>query len=214
MFKIILRTITSFIRTSLGVYVRPRRYKQIFDEINIVKPKVIMEVGTWNGVRAEDMIRASSKYNSINDIHYVGFDLFEKMNENSYKQEVSKLPPSESSVRIKLENTGAKITLFSGYTKDTMQLVESFPKPDLVFIDGGHASETVQNDWQGIQKVMHSNTTVIFDDYWYNRQDGPKTVIDKIDRNRYKVEFMPETDVFFNPDFGRLVISLVKVKIK
>jgi len=170
-----------------------------------------MEIGAWNGARAEEMIRKASKHHPAQEIEYIGFDLFEKMNKDIYKHEISKLPPSETNVRNRLETTGAKITLLAGYTTETMKNISSLPHPDLVFIDGGHEAETVRNDWESVKKVMNSGTVVIFDDYWHNRQDGPKVVIDAIDRGEYKVSLMPEVDVFFNPDFGRLVISLVKV---
>jgi len=212
--EILLRTILAFIKTKLGVYIRPRRYVQIFSEIERVQPRNIMEVGTWNGVRAKNMIQHASKFCKTAEIQYIGFDLFKTMTKELYAHEISKMPPSREEVFAYLETSGAKINLYAGYTQDTMRMVGSLPKVDFVFIDGGHATDTVLNDWKGVQKVMHDKTVVIFDDYWQNRKDGPKVVIDTIDRNIFNVEILPKIDVFFNPDFGRLVISLVKVTLK
>lgn len=212
--NILLRTINAYLRTSLGRYVRPLRYRQIFDEIDRIHPKTIVEVGTWNGARAKQMIEDASKYYPVSMIHYIGFDIFEKITKELYTEEVSKMPPTEHEVAALLESTGANITLLAGLTESTMRQVNTLPKADITFIDGGHAAETVSIDWEGIQKIMHKDSVVIFDDYWQNRSDGPKVVIDAIDRSRYNVEILPETDVFFNPDFGRLVISLAKVTLK
>lgn len=207
----IYRTLYVYLKTLLGFYIRPNRYDQIFDEIKINQPKKIMEVGTWNGKRAEEMIRTASKYHSIEQIQYFGFDLFDSMDQDTYKHEVSKIPPSKSEVYNRLSKTGAKINLIEGYTNETMHNIAHLPKMDFIYIDGGHAQETVLNDWNCSKKMMHEKTVVIFDDYWHNRNDGPKVVIDSINRDEYKIEMLPIVDVFFNKDFGRLVISLVKV---
>lgn len=34
-----------------------KRYRYITDQINVYKPKIIMEIGTFHGERAEAMIR-------------------------------------------------------------------------------------------------------------------------------------------------------------
>lgn len=209
-----MRTVLSYFRTIFGMYVPTYRYKQIFKEIESLKPVSIMEIGTWNGERAVQMIRVAMKFRPVSEISYVGFDLFETITKDVYKHEISKIPPFQKVVLNNLSATGANIKLFVGYTEETMKNIDLLLNIDFVFIDGGHAAETVLNDWKGVQKVMNKNTTVIFDDYWHNRHDGPKIVIDDIDRQKYDVEILPEIDVFFNPDFGKLVISLVKVKLK
>ena len=212
--KTTLRTISAFIRTHLGRYVKPRRYAQIFDEIDKFKPKNILEVGTWNGNRANQMIARAAKFHNVNEIKYFGFDLFETMSSDIYKHEVSKMPPKKDNVYTNLKTSGAEISLYAGYTKDTMNVLKTLPKMDLIYVDGGHATETVMSDWKMSQEAIGDNTVVIFDDYWHNRSDGPKVVIDNIDRNIFNVELLPEVDVFFNKDFGRLVISLAKVTRK
>jgi len=210
---VLWRTCRAFVRSTLGAYIKPLRYQQIFDEIDEVKPKKIMEIGTWNGVRGKQMIERATLFSPNGTIEYTGFDLFENMTNKMYKQEISKIPPSAHQVRTLLEKTRARITLLVGFTQETMKNMDTFNKVDFVFIDGGHDAETVLNDWIGVEKVMHKDTVVIFDDYWHNRDDGPKKIIDSIDRKKYKVSFLPKVDVFFNPDFGRLVISLVKVTL-
>jgi len=117
--KVVLRTLSAFIRTSLGRYVKPRRYDQIFREIDKRRPRNIMEIGTWKGKRAKQMIEHAAQYNSVNIISYFGFDLFEKIDPNVYKLEISKMPPTEREVFDFLSTTNAIIKLYAGYTQET-----------------------------------------------------------------------------------------------
>ena len=53
------------------------RYKHIIDEVEGRQPQRILEVGTWNGHRAVQMLEASPL------AHYYGFDLFEAATEKT-----------------------------------------------------------------------------------------------------------------------------------
>ena len=193
-----------------------RRYKHLYEHIDKIKPKNIMEVGTWNGKRAIAMIEAASKHRPIEDIHYYGFDLFEELSNEEFKYELSKKPPAKDVVMSAIEQTGAKVHLYQGNTLKVMpEVTPSMPKMDFVFIDGGHSLDTIRNDWNNTKTVMDENTVVIFDDYWVNRQDGGcKPIVDKIDRDKYNVELLKTIDRFNNPDFGKLVIRFAKVTHK
>ncbi len=153
------------------------------------------------------MIEVASNFSQIISINYFGYDLFESLTQETYEYEVSKKPPTRNEVDMYLRQTGASINLYAGDTHQTMQNSATLPKMDFVFIDGGHAEETVNNDWRAVEKVMNNKTVVIFDDYWHNRKDGPKVVIDNIDRNKYRVEILPEVDVFFNPRMTAFTMS-------
>ncbi len=194
---------------------QPKRYKQLFSEIRKIKAKNIMEVGTWNGNRAVQMIICAQEFvTNKPEIHYFGFDLFESMDKEIHKQEISKWPPTQLEVEEKLEKTGATIHLYQGYTQETLPAqLAVLPKMDFIFIDGGHSFETVENDWNYSKQLMHEQTVVIFDDYWPNRADfgGSKRLVDSLNRNEYSVEIMPVTDRFNNVDFGKLVIQFAKV---
>lgn len=189
----------------------PKRYHHLYDLIRALKAHSILEIGVWNGKRALEMISEAQKQSS--EVSYYGFDLFENLGEEKYHNELSKRPPSEESVRTLLEKTGARIFLFKGNTLESLPgAVPSLPTMDFIFIDGGHSIETIASDWMHIQKLVGNHTIVIFDDYWHNRVDaGCKTVVDAIDRSQYRVEILPEIDVFNNADFGRLEISFAKI---
>ena len=173
-----------------------------------------MEIGTWNGDRAEQMIEAAKKFWPASEITYYGFDLFEEMTEETLEKEFSKLPPSLEEIREKLEKTGARINLFRGNTPEVLpKAVHSLPKMDFIFIDGGHSIETITNDWSYAGQLMHKNSIVIFDDYYFDKNDiGAKAVVEKIDRNKFDVKILPIRDQF-KKEWGILSINFVKVSL-
>jgi len=192
-----------------------KRYHHLFDEIEQIGATTILEVGTWNGNRAMEMIK---KAQDVTDkpVTYIGFDLFEQLSDELYEHEISKRPPTKKEVENKLATTDANVTLIQGNTLETLPAFAlNAEKVDFVFIDGGHHVETVLSDWNSVEKLLHKKSVVIFDDYWRNIPDqSAKPVVDNIDRQEYNVEVLPEVDVFDNEDFGLLEISFAKVTKK
>ena len=64
-----------------------KRYGQLKKLIAFVKPKVIIEVGTHKGTRAEMMCREAVKYQER--VHYIGYDLFELADAESNARELN-----------------------------------------------------------------------------------------------------------------------------
>ncbi len=196
------------------------RYKHLFAEIDKAKPRKIMEVGTWDGEHSRQMIEQAKIHSS--DVEYYGFDLFEaspilekeSQGAKGSSKAVGRRPGIEE-VQEKLNATGAKITLVKGDTNVTLQET-SLPVMDFVFIDGGHSLQTIQNDWDNVQKVMGLHTVVIFDDYYqndkkgYSDENGCKTLIHSLDTDKFSIEIMSNTDTFKKP-WGIVSISLVRV---
>src|SRR3989344_6541148 len=130
-----------------------KRYYYLFETIRKTRPKNIMEIGTWNGKRAEEMINEAKSFYPVDKIDYYGFDLFEEMTKEMLEKEISKLPPSVEEIRKKLEKTGVKINLFKGNTLEILpKAVHFLPKMDFIFIDGGHSIETIANDWNCVEQ--------------------------------------------------------------
>ena len=174
-----------------------------------------MEIGTWNGRRALQMIERAKIFHPAEQIEYYGFDLFELMTKEVNKEELSKKPPTQEEVQKLLASTGAKISLFQGFTQNTLpQVVGKFPIMDMIFIDGGHSLETIANDWNYSLPLMDKNTVVIFDDYYFDRDDvGCKQIIETIDPNEYEVRVLPRRDRFLKT-YGILSINFVQVQKK
>lgn len=202
--------ISRLIRTIVSRIRRPWRYWQIYWMITRVKPRKIMEVGTWTGDRARTMITLAKRYHDAEEIAYYGFDLFGQMTAEKFSEEKSKWPPARREADKKLRTTGAHINLFQGDTTQILpELTGGLPNMDLIFIDGGHSIETITSDWFWASKLMHDQTLVVFDDYWPGRMDaGCKATVDGIDRKAYSVTLGWLTDTFEKTAFGRLRIRL------
>jgi predicted O-methyltransferase YrrM len=193
---------------------KPRRYKNLNQTIDQLKPKNIMEIGVWNGNRSLQMITAAQKYHSPEKINYYGFDLFEDLTLEKFKEEVSKMPPLKQEVEDKLRMTKSNINLFKGDTIQSLpENIAKLPKMDFIFIDGGHSLKTITNDWYCVQQLMHNETVVIFDDYWNRNDAGAKPIIEGIDKDRFGVEILKPQDKF-KKEWGILKINFVKVKRK
>lgn len=184
------------------------RYSQILDVMDEMKPSSIVEIGTWNGNRALQMIQQAAKYQPIQDVFYQGFDLFDSMTGEQFRRELSKQGQPIEVVRKRLEATGAEIELFEGDTKHTLdELIDA----DFYFVDGGHSEKTIKNDADYVLDLMKPESVVIFDDYYHEGKPagvGCNKVIDAFDRNLYEVTHLP---VRTKAEDGR-VIGMVKVR--
>ncbi len=192
-----------------------RRYKTLSKLITKHRCRKILEIGTWKGTRANQMIDAAKKNFEANDVEYYGFDLFELMTSELCEKEFSKSPPALSEVHSSLEKTGAQINLFQGNTLDTLpDAINKLPKIDFIFIDGGHSLETISSDWKYCKQLMHEKTIVVFDDYYpADESKGCKNLIETLDCEKFDVSILPPRDKFKKPD-GVLEINLVKVEEK
>jgi hypothetical protein len=125
-------------------------------------PKIIVETGTHSGRTAAFMCSIALKYND--DVEYYGFDLFDMASEETHKREIngkgagSYEKATARLTGLKNQYPKFKYTLHKGFT------TESFKNPivaDLVYIDGGHSTETVLHDYS----MVKGSKIIVFDDY-------------------------------------------------
>lgn len=201
---------------------KPKRYRNLLKIIYNNRCKTIMEIGTYNGIHACQMIKTASIFHPINQIEYYGFDLFEKQTDEDFQKEFSKRATPYNEVKQRLDKTGANIHLYIGYSKDTLpQFLQEhtpLPKIDFVFIDGGHSFETIESDWNYVKEIMNPDTIVVFDDYLNNSEPevsnfGCQTLINKIDKTKYNIDILEPED-HFNYEWGILKTRMVKVKLR
>lgn len=185
-----------------------KRYNYVSEQVDIYKPEVLMEIGTFYGERAEAMISTANKFN--NNVKYYGFDLFDDFKEFD-KEFCYKGVAKIENVRKRLSRF-KNVNLIQGNTKDTLK--DFNINPDFVFLDGGHSLETIESDWNNVFRLMKKNTVVLFDDYYHNRNDvGAKKMISEIMQNKvFKVTLPNIIDNCDDPKFGKLMISVVKVE--
>lgn len=133
------------------------RYRYLLELVREKQPKAILEVGTWNGRRALEMLMLSP------DSKYYGFDLFEDATAETDAVEKNVKPHhSLRSVRAYLK--GFDVELYKGNTRQTLS---QFTKPvDFVWLDGGHSVETIRSDWNNVKRCLEPGATVLFDDYY------------------------------------------------
>lgn len=189
-----------------------KRYSIILSTIFYYRPKSIIEIGVYRGVRAKEMIQAAQIFNK--NIEYFGFDLFEMINKKIQRKELSKIPYSKKDIKNNLSKY-AKVRLFKGYTSKTLDKLKN-KKVDLIFIDGGHRLDTIKNDWNKSIKFQKKNTIIIFDDYYLDnkkiiRNFGCNLVVNKIDEKKYSKKLFFFTDRFVHLK-QRLNIKMVLLK--
>ena len=150
------------------------RYEQLLQIVEQVKPRTIIEVGTYNGDRAIQMATEALKHGPVN---YYGFDLFEEATAETDAQESNvKAHYLYEDVRQKLDewrngNVNFSFGLTPGNTRETLAKIVEAPFPEgpvLAFIDGGHSLETIQSDYEFINLVADH---IVLDDY-YKPIDG------------------------------------------
>jgi hypothetical protein len=80
-----------FISFAFGLNVA-KRYDRLLEIIDRYKCRRIMEIGTYDGEHAKQMIETAKKHFPANEVEYYGFDLFELLDEHKLKEELSKKP--------------------------------------------------------------------------------------------------------------------------
>lgn len=137
----------------------PKRYEQLKKLVAFVKPKVIVEVGTHNGLRARMMCEEAIKHQPR--VHYIGYDLFDEATAETNKREMNgKGAGSENLAAENLAIEGVTFELIKGDTRQTLHGKDV--RADFVFIDGGHSVETIRGDYEALK---HSRM-IALDDYY------------------------------------------------
>jgi len=190
------------------------RYAQILDVIDECRPASIIEIGTWNGKRAVQMIQQAAHYRPIGDIYYMGFDLFGKQTGGDVRREFSKFAWPRGVVKRRIEATGAMVDLIEGNTYETLEtmLIDA----DLFFIDGGHSIDTITNDWFYVSRRMHESSIAIFDDYYHPAREGIgcNVIIDNLDRDKWDVEQLPARTRIEGGEIAMVKVSRVNADLR
>ena len=141
------------------------RYAYLPWLIGILKPRTIVEVGTWSGHRALQMARAALAASP--SVRYLGFDLFEEATpeldaaEKNVKPHYGEMQVDALLARFASNHPGFEYALTAGDTRETLPELSE----DFAFIDGGHSLETVRSDLARLGGCK----VVVLDD-WY---EGP-----------------------------------------
>ena len=142
------------------------RYQYLFELVNEVRPKHVVEIGTWNGKRAAEFMAVSNCY-------YTGFDLFEAATKETDEEELNIKPNCDMmEVAKTIESVGlSRFCLIRGNTKETLWKAKLEPF-DFCFIDGGHSVLTIQNDYEWAITHIEPGGIIVIDDYYTPEKVG------------------------------------------
>lgn len=171
------------------------RYERLIAEVRKRQPKSILEIGTWNGDRALQMLQASP------GARYFGFDLFDTASKKTDAAEKN-VKPHYSLAAVKARLSGFDVKLFEGNTRETLA---DFMEPiDFAWIDGGHSVETIRSDWANVRRVLLPDGVAFFDDYYTGNIDvsafGCNLVVDELSH-----EVLPEKDPVYPTGYVQMV---------
>ena len=164
------------------------------EEVKSKRPKIFLEVGVFHGVTARNICELLYKIHK-DDFKYIGLDLFEESDENKsevipntnfsnplkniyFKYIKKQSPYSKEAVEDLLKKFQNNIELIKGNSNLVLKKID-MSKVDYVFLDGGHAYETVKNDLECCLEVIKSDGTILCDDYNFGHLPDVKNAIDE-----------------------------------
>ena len=183
-------------------------------EVALKKPKNFLEIGVFHGVTARNVCELLYSIHK-EDFKYVGLDLFNENIENSseiipntkfnnplkkiyFKYILRKDPYSFEAVSDLLKKFKENIHLIKGNSNSLLKKID-MSKIDFVFIDGGHAYETVKSDLNYSIPVLEKRGTILCDDYDLSYAPGVKKAIDEfVIENDFNIE------ILFNSRFAKI----------
>ncbi|MDA7714591.1 class I SAM-dependent methyltransferase [Candidatus Pelagibacter sp.] len=180
--------------------------EQFLNEIALKKPKTFLEIGVFHGVTARNVCELLHGIHG-KDFKYIGLDLFGKSFENAneiipntkfnnplkkiYFEYILKQDPySIKAVAYLLRKFEKNTYLVKGNSNHLLKKMD-MSKIDYVFLDGGHAYETVKSDLESCTPVIDNNGTVLCDDYNLSYAPGVKKAVDDfIETYKYKIRII------------------------
>ena len=178
------------------------------NEIASKKPKNFLEIGVFHGVTARNVCELLHGIHG-NDFKYVGLDLFGESAENAnevipntkfnnplksiyFKYILKQDPYSIEAATCLLKKFKKNIHLIKGNSNLLLKKMD-MSQIDYVFLDGGHAYETVKNDLHYSKLILDNNGTILCDDYNLSQAPGVKQAIDEfVINNNLKLEIIFE----------------------
>jgi predicted O-methyltransferase YrrM len=177
--------------------------EHFLNEIATKKPKNFLEIGVFHGVTAKNVCELLHSIHG-NVFKYVGLDLFGESAENAnevipntkfnnplkriyFEYILRQDPYSVDAVTYLLKKFEKNIHLIKGNSNLLLKKMD-MSQIDYVFLDGGHAYETVKNDLHYSKPVLDNNGTILCDDYDLSQAPGVKKAIDEfIQTYKYKI---------------------------
>jgi len=182
--------------------------EHFLNEVGSKRPKSFLEIGVFHGVTARNVCELLQSIHG-SDFKYIGLDLFGESAENAnevipntkfnnplkriyFKYILRQDPYSIEAVAYLLKKFKNSVHLVKGNSNNLLKKM-NMSKIDYVFLDGGHAYETVKNDLHYSKPVLDNNGTILCDDYNLSQAPGVKQAIDEfVTNNNLKSEIIFE----------------------
>ena len=168
--------------------------EKFLNEVRLKNPKNFLEIGVFHGVTARNVCELLYSIHKF-DFKYIGLDLFGESSENInevipntkfnnplkkiyFEYIIKKNPYSIEAVSDLLKKFKQNVHLIKGNSNKILKKID-MSKIDYVFLDGGHAYETVKSDLNYSKPVLDNNGTILCDDYNLSQAPGVKKAIDE-----------------------------------
>ncbi len=179
------------------------------------KPFRILETGSHDGTKAKQMIDRAAAFGR-KAIEYFGFDFFEAATPDVLYSEYLEIPPVRTleacKDNIQRNSKATKVELFAGDTEDTLKIEWSnLEQINVIFINGGHALNTIQSDFELALKIADSGTEIVLNHYYSgDYSKGCAFLVDKdlVNRPSLKVTVCEPSDLLNE----EIEVKLVRVK--
>ena len=180
--------------------------EQFLKEVASKSPKNFLEIGVFHGVTARNVCELLHRIHK-DDFKYIGLDLFGENDENLsevipstkfnnplktiyFKYILREDPYSLVAVNNLLKKFKDNVHLIKGNSNNILKKID-MSIIDYVFLDGGHAYETVKNDLNYSKPVLENEGTILCDDYNLSYAPGVKQAIDEfIENNQVKSKIL------------------------
>lgn len=152
-------------------------HSEVFrDVINEIKPKLIIEVGTWKGASAIHMASLCSELKEHCEI--VCVDTFLGSFENWLDRETNYVHQLLANGRPQLYETFLGNVVLSGFSEvitpfpiDSVNAAQVFSRlgviADMIYIDAGHAYENVAQDLRLFKEILRPGGVLVGDDWFH-----------------------------------------------
>ena len=176
-------------------------------EIQKKNPKNFLEIGIFHGVTARNVCELMHN-NHKNNFKYVGIDIFEESEKyideivpvykfknpikNFYFRYIKKQNPySEEAVLDLLSKFKKNIEILKGNSNEIVQNLQN-NYFDYIFIDGGHAYETVKKDLINCKDKLSNHGIILCDDYDLGHTGVKRAVDEFVNENQCKMQVVSQ----------------------
>ncbi len=132
----------------------------VFEEVIAgLRPRLIIEVGTWKGASAFHMLKMCAKHH-VDDVRMICVDFFH----------TTKIQEHQATFDLFLSNmrqcgVADRITPLQGRSIEAAaMLAEEGVQADLIYIDGGHDEDTVLADLKAYWPLLRAGGVMLGDD--------------------------------------------------